>query len=90
MGALLLPFWLFEVSVRVEYSATVGTARDKCASAASSSLPPSSRAPECSGEKRLWQAIYQHAAQPCVNQIDTILAKDAVRQGRQPCRLGGW
>lgn len=34
MQALLLPFWLFEVSVRVEYSAAVGTAREKCASAA--------------------------------------------------------
>ncbi len=31
MRAALLPFWLFEVSVRTEYSATVGVAADPCA-----------------------------------------------------------
>ena len=31
MRAALLPFWLFEVSVRSEYSATVGVAADPCA-----------------------------------------------------------
>ena len=31
MRAALLPFWLFEVSVRTEYTATVGVAADPCA-----------------------------------------------------------